>query len=163
MTNFNPRPREEGDKRTSAAYILCRISIHALVKRATDCIYNPYDYVGISIHALVKRATSRPSTQRTWKAISIHALVKRATQQAQSLQNILKYFNPRPREEGDYRKGKTLVGLFRISIHALVKRATPVKQRADLPIEISIHALVKRATCNRRNFPMCTEFQSTPS
>ena len=56
------------------------ISIHALVKRATDdSIANP-DNANISIHALVKRATSTFSTD---------------TQREE------KHFNPRPREEGD--------------------------------------------------------------
>ena len=76
----------------------------------------------ISIHALVKRATCnrRNSPMYTefqstpsWRGRLIFA----------SCSDRWSYFNPRPREEGD-RKGKTLVGLFRISIHALVKRAT---------------------------------------
>ena len=36
--------------------------------------------------------------------ISIHALVKRATQRKNSKQQHTKYFNPRPREEGDLPK-----------------------------------------------------------
>ena len=36
FSNFNPRPREEGDLGLSVSqYIDCIISIHALVKRAT--------------------------------------------------------------------------------------------------------------------------------
>ena len=38
----------------NASYV---ISIHALVKRATDVVNNYIRVVGISIHALVKRAT----------------------------------------------------------------------------------------------------------
>ena len=58
-TDFNPRPREEGDLTMlcQPMYII-KISIHALVKRATEEneeINNDYQ---ISIHALVKRATS---------------------------------------------------------------------------------------------------------
>ena len=57
-SNFNPRPREEGDVYHD---IMCigslSISIHALVKRATSSdsgfIFSEF----ISIHALVKRAT----------------------------------------------------------------------------------------------------------
>ena len=56
-----------------------------------------------------------------------------------------RYFNPRPREEGDALIGIIITQLG-ISIHALVKRAT----KADYPNldlnSISIHALVKRAT-----------------
>ena len=56
------------------------ISIHALVKRATDTgknceIFNNY----ISIHALVKRATAGRRAYLPHVPISIHALVKRAT------------------------------------------------------------------------------------
>ena len=83
--NFNPRPREEGDRRSASAGTCRIISIHALVKRATCNIYTASKWVGISIHALVKRATR---------------LLRR---------NLACpfYFNPRPREEGDY--GSTLL------------------------------------------------------
>ena len=59
IRDFNPRPRKEGD-----VIILCppmyiiRISIHALVKRATKCQTFYCGLVIISIHALVKRATA---------------------------------------------------------------------------------------------------------
>ena len=55
------------------------------------------------------------------------------------------YFNPRPREEGDYwltDKPKEST----ISIHALVKRATKTPDGVAKAMAISIHALVKRAT-----------------
>ena len=56
-----------------------KISIHALVKRATtDKIYHCW-VCGISIHALVKRATLSAKVEETDYGISIHALVKRAT------------------------------------------------------------------------------------
>ena len=55
------------------------------------------------------------------------------------------YFNPRPREEGDW--GEVRLGLAGlISIHALVKRATSCTAALYSAIDISIHALVKRAT-----------------
>ena len=54
---FNPRPREEGDGLRGAFFINGDISIHALVKRATDWESNFPDMYDISIHALVKRAT----------------------------------------------------------------------------------------------------------
>ena len=57
-SNFNPRPREEGDPRGHRRTAPVRsISIHALVKRATEirCVHRTFKQ--ISIHALVKRAT----------------------------------------------------------------------------------------------------------
>ena len=102
--NFNPRPREEGDKaceRNKDTESV--ISIHALVKRATgrsvnstrrNGYFNPRPreegdekieklekLIEISIHALVKRATSDASKMTDVQKISIHALVKRATLQ----------------------------------------------------------------------------------
>ena len=56
--NFNPRPREEGDVQPTSANADYKISIHALVKRATALVNILVTLVGISIHALVKRATS---------------------------------------------------------------------------------------------------------
>ena len=55
------------------------ISIHALVKRATDGGSNIIVQGYISIHALVKRATFKLLANRIKPVISIHALVKRAT------------------------------------------------------------------------------------
>ena len=55
----------------------------------------------ISIHALVKRATDGFSICVGGEIISIHALVKRATLKHSLLFKCLSYFNPRPREEGD--------------------------------------------------------------
>ena len=49
--NFNPRPREEGDRyeiNISCDYI--GISIHALVKRATANLYNDYLYFEAKYH-----------------------------------------------------------------------------------------------------------------
>ena len=106
-----------------ATYMADFISIHALVKRATQAVsagvmithyFNPrpreegdgklvhlFSNFGISIHALVKRATPYGVVIYPSSVISIHALVKRAT---------------KPQSDG------TL--LAQISIHALVKRAT---------------------------------------
>ena len=77
---FNPRPREEGDSRF-IVYIITDfcISIHALVKRATENEEINNDYQEISIHALVKRATATVLSTISKLVISIHALVKRAT------------------------------------------------------------------------------------
>ena len=56
---FNPRPREEGDRGFVPRGTLRKsISIHALVKRATDGAKFILSTLAISIHALVKRATN---------------------------------------------------------------------------------------------------------
>ena len=143
------------------------ISIHALVKRATEkiSVYTPKTV--ISIHALVKRATFHIFWVHILGDISIHALVKRATRRSARTGNQLQYFNPRPREEGDEREDNMIV-IGAISIHALVKRATLfnriprfISKFQSTPswrgrpakfvtcasfTRISIHALVKRAT-----------------
>ena len=100
------------------------ISIHALVKRATEQALLKRALGYISIHALVKRATSIFGDVLRRMAISIHALVKRAT--VRTCPRILRSsnFNPRPREEGDV-IDNVLESFVIISIHALVKRATP--------------------------------------
>ena len=78
------------------------ISIHALVKRATEYIQFIHVPETISIHALVKRATCGNASIHVDAAhISIHALVKRATGLADSSNGSKGDFNPRPREEGD--------------------------------------------------------------
>ena len=143
--NFNPRPREEGDKRSRPYRYGKNISIHALVKRATPALIDLLDEVGISIHALVKRATVGGRDPARQRAISIHALVKRATAHWVFEGRSDPHFNPRPREEGDSVRVIPLLG-DQISIHALVKRATESANRESGEISISIHALVKRAT-----------------
>ena len=55
----------------------------------------------ISIHALVKRATDFTKGVYYIDNISIHALVKRATVPAPHSAEMSGNFNPRPREEGD--------------------------------------------------------------
>ena len=55
----------------------------------------------ISIHALVKRATVFTKARYNIDNISIHALVKRATLALKDTSKKYVYFNPRPREEGD--------------------------------------------------------------
>ena len=92
------RGRPCGHRRTA---LVRSISIHALVKRATDEVGAMDSYPIISIHALVKRATRRRYRAHTHRRISIHALVKRATFLILSLVLRHSNFNPRPREEGD--------------------------------------------------------------
>ena len=80
--NFNPRPRKEGDILHRQAFaVRIAISIHALVKRATNTYSHLYPREEISIHALVKRATQIVCRFAHLLNISIHALVKRATWQ----------------------------------------------------------------------------------
>ena len=76
---FNPRPREEGDKYVLNWSAVISISIHALVKRATIADNDKDKTAIISIHALVKRATDNFINNVIRLYISIHALVKRAT------------------------------------------------------------------------------------
>ncbi len=100
-SHFNPRPREEGDQKLPLNFPLLLISIHALVKRATNLIDKYSIYFDISIHALVKRATKKEVFY----------------------DECTKNFNPRPREEGDFMLCLPYIST-KISIHALVKRAT---------------------------------------
>ena len=81
----------------------------------------------ISIHALVKRATLAKRQRNSCRPISIHALVKRATAYIAGIRIMEVYFNPRPREEGDSFFSVISVRSSSISIHALVKRATTVR------------------------------------
>ena len=84
------------------------ISIHALVKRATAVDGYTKGTDDISIHALVKRATTGGLQFKDGYVISIHALVKRATIRLMSAERNSFYFNPRPRKEGD----KALVNIL---------------------------------------------------
>ena len=77
------------------------ISIHALVKRATERRFHFCGCRNISIHALVKRATTLVLSVGRTLQISIHALVKRATFCRWNMTQNRGNFNPRPREEGD--------------------------------------------------------------
>ena len=72
------------------------------MKRAT--IYNKYfmQWASISIHALMKRATEGDGDNTSDDFISIHALMKRATGSKKDISNPKLYFNPRPHEEGDH-------------------------------------------------------------
>ena len=187
LINFNPRPREEGDKhQIHIEYVFELISIHALVKRATRFIVYIITYMRISIHALVKRATLSARVSSDTPPISIHALVKRATFQPPftliitqiSIHALVKRatsfcslgisinrnFNPRPREEGD----DDIIGRF-LAMYDFNPRP---REEGDLygcdtdidKENISIHALVKRATCcNCCSKSRSVRFQSTPS
>ena len=72
--------------------------------------------------------------------------MKRATFDNDVYYHYQRYFNPRPREEGDCSQWVYGKRADKISIHALVKRATEFAKYKVLTAVISIHALVKRAT-----------------
>ena len=77
---FNPRPREEGDPcHIFRAYCPMKISIHALVKRATG--WN---------NQMLTSITDFNPRPREEGDMRIYAVAKG-----------IFYFNPRPREEGD--------------------------------------------------------------
>ena len=194
LSYFNPRPREEGDWPCLSGIHACQY-FNPRPREEGDLIKCAGMSKGakISIHALVKRATYKPPTRQcaikfqstpSWRGrqhkavaafddlkISIHALVKRATTVHFSRYNYVLDFNPRPREEGDI-VGNVVTDGVDISIHALVKRATdgglsnvtisvfqstpswrgrPKENFNDMLVSgISIHALVKRATFSQK-------------
>ncbi len=79
-TDFNPRPREEGDFILHLKLLMfCFISIHALVKRATVAI--------TSIDMSILHFNPRPREEGDYPN--------------HRQGNLCLYFNPRPREEGD--------------------------------------------------------------
>ena len=80
--DFNPRPREEGDWTKCDDNEYTRISIHALVKRATGS-----GFVGVRFWFYFnprprEEGDSWRVPQLVGRTISIHALVKRATSNA---------------------------------------------------------------------------------
>ena len=137
------------------------------MKRATISAVCYFFDIFISIHALVKRATNRRALQKSTKFNFNPRPREEGDSERKGRGNRLWNFNPRPREEGDRadicrlhtlsdfnprprEEGDSVDGLLSasrgISIHALVKRATYVGGRCPLEPIISIHALVKRAT-----------------
>ena len=101
ILNFNPRPREEGDTLILFTTLASAISIHALVKRATDCgtVFDADEV--ISIHALVKRATCAVRLDKPYYRDFNPRPREEGDSQGQDACRAISYFNPRPREEGD--------------------------------------------------------------
>ncbi len=128
-------------KRSFKIFLSRSISIHALVKRATNSYLAYVFSKDISIHALVKRATEQIFRSLLYSVISIHALVKRATRFSlcRSLPKI--YFNPRPREEGDF---------------------TPISTLA-LPFDFNPRPREEGDNCIEHKCMVARKFQSTPS
>ena len=117
------------------------ISIHALMKRATPQEETARQLLAISIHALMKRATSIYSKSKIQCLISIHALMKRATQTVQHTIHSRANFNPRPHEESD---------LFNVVFRSFNRYFNPrPHEESDLRLQ-------------RRQYPW-ERFQSTPS
>ena len=104
-----------------------------------------YKYEKVSIHALVKRATFK-YTHNNLRKMGFNPR-PREEGDCELLPKIkgFKSFNPRPREEGDH-KTRRVARWDDVSIPALVKRATSVDVDISDSEVISIHALVKRAT-----------------
>ena len=78
---FNPRPREEGDLLCVECNEELKISIHALVKRATSCRILQMDNIR-NFNPRPREEGDKPRLSKNYPTT---------------------YFNPRPREEGDYR------------------------------------------------------------
>ena len=116
------------------------------MKRATSTVVTVGISVTISIHALVKRATD--SHKRKCYRIRYFNPRPREEGDLRICRSPLRpaYFNPRPREEGDVEISDDKIWNRIISIHALVKRATVSVPNIGTLFTISIHALVKRAT-----------------
>ena len=99
-TIFQSTPSWRGRRqREGFAFGAWEISIHALVKRATQAQQNRLYTAIISIHALVKRATSFYGSFGLTAYISIHALVKRATCSIIA-HYVLKWFQSTPSWRG---------------------------------------------------------------
>ena len=126
MTDFNPRPRKEGDQSALDGGLCLWISIHALAKRAT-----------------------RERRSRKWLTYYFNPRPRKEGDNIYRAYDTRgRNFNPRPRKEGD---GAACRGSYYgrgISIHALAKRATEYILRLKHSLVISIHALAKRATRN---------------
>ena len=115
------------------------------MKRATNNHICKVIILLISIHALVKRATDVYDFYLEQFRISIHALVKRATLFSYFHYTVSPNFNPRPREEGD--KGFYATLTVKLDFNPRPREeGDTVGVWQELVFFISIHALVKRAT-----------------
>ena len=93
------------------------------MKRATHSLSCLWGLISISIHALVKRATDGKLLPKQIKGDFNPRPREEGDRQFPGLTRSYRYFNPRPREEGDLFIDYIVPNLC-ISIHALVKRAT---------------------------------------
>ena len=121
---FNPRPREEGDKKCKSK----SRKIGSFNPRPREEGDPPIPIYAGTVQSFNPRPREEGDQLRNehkaQKAkLSIHALVKRATRLRNVFFTAISSFNPRPREEGDHLK-MPFSTLCSLSIHALVKRAT---------------------------------------
>ena len=79
IINFNPRPREEGDLAECKRSVKRRYFNPRPREEGDPFVLSMTSLIFISIHALVKRATLSSCALSRRSCISIHALVKRAT------------------------------------------------------------------------------------
>ena len=121
------------------------ISIHASAREATAITAGCATAFDISIHASAREATRFALDPFSVVAISIHASAREATALKLEVKGILKDFNPRLREGGDY----VYVPMYRhrpISIHASAREATSIVSTHIFGDGISIHASAREAT-----------------
>ena len=115
------------------------------MKRATAKIAFLQGIYRISIHALVKRAT-----QRSCNCVNTNQFQSTPSWRGRPVVSFLWLFDflfqSTPSWRGRLGSKTIIIARAIISIHALVKRATIQSNRLPFPISISIHALVKRAT-----------------
>ena len=105
ITDFNPRPREEGDHQRGIT-----------VLQSTHFNPRPREEGDFYCFCTCKGFLNfNPRPREEGDAMAILCLFLRSN------------FNPRPREEGDLRLLSTNLLTIAISIHALVKRATGYK------------------------------------
>ena len=118
LSDFNPRPREEGDTQ----YRQCHYGFSYFNPRPRE----EGDIINFFVECVLCDFNPRPreegdarlDVQVRHGRISIHALVKRATRTACPYKSYLDYFNPRPREEGD-------VGVQATAAHSVTFQSTP--------------------------------------
>ena len=163
VLNFNPRPRVEGDPFSVISEYFILISILALVWRATCCLSVRKTTTKISILALVWRATNLHLLYLMLFYISILALVWRATRGIFIFPFLRFEFQSSPSCGGRRCFRYWLLSAFVISILALVWRATKVAVDCVERLHISILALVWRATFILPPKSMGVLFQSSPS
>ena len=123
-----------------------KISIHALVKRATNECHNHI----LAFVYFNPRPREEGDKSETSSEPSHENFNPRPREEGDLFYRAPRYisenFNPHPREEGDQIDFFSILSDLYISIHALVKRATYGLAISGFTLSISIHALVKRAT-----------------
>ena len=99
---FNPRPREEGDRK-AWYFVFQNLNFNPRPREEGDIVINSYLVAGMYFNPRPREEGDFIPCLRSSSCIN---------------------FNPRPREEGDVSFSALLPYTWFISIHALVKRAT---------------------------------------